>query len=347
MLSRVGLIGQTSEYVVICVIIMKPRISIIIPIYNVEPYLRQCLDSIGLLGHDDVEIILVNDGSTDGSGKICTEYTELWNNVILINKTNGGLSDARNCGTDVAKGEYIYYLDSDDWLVPGAIETLYRFAIDNNCEVVQGGFYYAFEDHLEYDDRWIKDDDKPFILGREEAMRELMKNHYVKNFAWGRLYKANIVKKHLFPLGKFFEDSYWQHLVVHETVRYGVVPTPLYFYRQRKDSISGQSGKKLLDLYRGLEVQLVFLIENYPELVSIIADKLWVQSFSSRNQDADFKDFYDQFNAKYESFLSDSFKKSLFYILAKRESGLLPLYIFYQKVNGHLFSKPFKRVALE
>ncbi len=326
---------------------MTKLISIVIPIYNVEPYLGKCIDSIGLLGHDDVEIILVNDGSTDRSGMICAKYAERWGNIILVNKANGGLSDARNCGTKVAKGEYIYYLDSDDWLAPGAIETLCRFAKDNNCEVVQSGFYYAFEDHCEYDDRWIKDDDEPFVLGREEAMRELMKNQYVKNFAWGRLYKANIAKKHLFPFGKFFEDSYWQHLVIHETVRYGVIPTPLYYYRQRSDSISGQSGKKLLDLYRGLEAQLVFLIEHYPKLVSIIADKIWAQSFSTRNNDADFKDFYDQFNAKYKSLLSENFKKSLFYYLAKRESRLLPLYIFYKRVNGRLFSKPFKRAGLE
>ena len=323
---------------------MKPRISIIIPIYNVEPYLRQCLDSIGLLGHDDVEIILVNDGSTDGSGKICTEYTELWNNVILINKTNGGLSDARNCGTDVAKGEYIYYLDSDDWLVPGAIETLYRFAIDNNCEVVQGGFYYAFEDHLEYDDRWIKDDDKPFILGREEAMRELMKDQYVKYFAWGRLYKANIAKKHQFPFGKYFEDNYWQHLIINEIVRYGVIPIPLYYYRQRKDSISGSSCGKLLDLFNGLEVQLAFLEENYPQLTSVLADKLWSQSFFYRKSDNDFMSYFNHINTQYQSLLSSEFKKSLYFILASRESRFLPLYVFFRRVNNRLFGSRLKRI---
>ena len=325
---------------------MKPRISIIIPIYNVEPYLRKCIDSIGLLGHEDIEIILVNDGSTDGSRTICEEYAKRWDNVELINKENGGLSDARNWGTEKAEGDYIYYLDSDDWLVPEAIETLYRFAKENDCEVVQGGFYYAFEDHLEFDDRWIKDDDKPFVLGREDAMRELMKNEFVKNFAWGRLYKTDIAKKHQFPFGKFFEDSYWQHLITHETERYGVIPAPLYYYRQRKDSISGKSGNKLLDLLYGLETQLVFIKEHYPGLTGILADKLWIQSFSCRNYDKGFRDFFNHINALYEPLLSERFKKSLYYNLALRESKLFSCYMFVRKVKNRICSKGLKRINI-
>lgn len=335
-----------GQHFVISVINMKPRISIVIPIYNVEPYLRQCIDSIGLLGQEDIEIILVNDGSTDGGGKICEEYAAKWDNVKLINKSNGGLSDARNCGTEMAKGDYIYYLDSDDWLAPGAIETLYDFASKNDCEVVQGGFYYAFEDHLEYDDRWIKDDDKPFVLGREEAMRQLMKNEYVKNFAWGRLYKADIAKKYKFPFGKYFEDSYWQHLIIHEIKQYGVIPAPLYYYRQRKDSISGKSSNKLLDLFCGLETQLAFIKEHYPDLTSILADRLWTQSYSCRDFNAGFKQFYDHMNAQYEPLLSNKFKKSLYYNLALRESKLFSCYMFACKVKNRICSKGLKRIDI-
>ena len=111
---------------------MSINLSVVIPIYNVEQYLRQCLDSIGVLGRDDVEAILVNDGSTDGSRNICVDYVNKWSNVTLIDKENGGLSDARNKGTEAAAGEYIYYLDSDDWLEPDAIDKLYRFAVEND-----------------------------------------------------------------------------------------------------------------------------------------------------------------------------------------------------------------------
>ena len=100
---------------------MACKISVIIPIYNVEQYLRQCLDSLDVLGQEDVEVILVNDGSMDRSKAICDEYKRLYGNIIVINKENGGLSDARNRGTEVANGDYICYVDSDDWLAPGAI----------------------------------------------------------------------------------------------------------------------------------------------------------------------------------------------------------------------------------
>ena len=325
---------------------MNPRISVILPIYNVEPYLRQCVDSIGLLGHEDVEIILVNDGSTDGSPEICAEYAQKWNNVILINKANGGLSDARNWGTEAAKGDFIYYLDSDDWLAPDAIEILYRFAQENNCEVVQGGFYYAFPDYLEFDDRWLKDDDKPFVLNREDAMLNLMRNRFVKNFAWGRLYKAEIAKKYQFPFGKYFEDSYWQHLIINEINRYGVIPAPLYYYRQRRDSISGRSGKKILDLFRGLEEQLAFVSKHYPNLTGIVADKIWLESYSYRNWDKEFHDQFIRIDAEYTPLLTKKFRNSVYYHLAKRDSRLLPFYQLYIKVKNRLCYKRLKRIEL-
>ena len=171
---------------------MACKISVIIPIYNVEQYLRQCLDSLDVLGQEDVEVILVNDGSMDRSKAICDEYKRLYGNIIVINKENGGLSDARNRGTEVANGDYICYVDSDDWLAPGAIGKLYEYALKNDCEIVQGSFYYAYSTHIEHDNRFWGADDNSFILSRQEAMRELVKNDYVKNFAWGKLYKMSI-----------------------------------------------------------------------------------------------------------------------------------------------------------
>jgi len=95
-------------------------VSVVIPIYNVQDYLTKCLNSLYDQLNDTIEVILVNDGSTDNSLEICRKYAEKYPNTIVIDKENGGLSDARNVGTEAASGEYIYYLDSDDWLAPGA-----------------------------------------------------------------------------------------------------------------------------------------------------------------------------------------------------------------------------------
>ena len=241
-------------------------LSIIIPVYNVQDYLSHCLDSLYKQMDDTVEVILVNDGSTDDSLNICQRYADIHSNTIIIDKENGGLSDARNAGTKAASGDYIYYLDSDDWLASNAIKTLLEYAIANDCEIVQGGFYYAYDDHLLYDNKYKKS----FVLNRHEAMLELIKNDYVKNFAWGKLYRADIVKKHQFPKEKYYEDSYWQHLIVHECKRYGIVPTPLYYYRQRSSGISGEFSLKNLDLLYGYEERLEFVHKHYPEFNDVM-----------------------------------------------------------------------------
>ena len=211
-------------------------ISVIVPVHNVEEYLPHCLDSLSEQTiSESLEVFLINDGSTDSSPAICESYLHHHSNAILIHQENKGLSEARNTGIEAANGEWIYFLDADDWLAPQALQTLLSFAEKEHCDMVVGSFYYAYDNNLLYDDRWFFGPSS-FILNREQAMRELVLQHYFKNFAWGKLYRTEIVKAHLFRPDVFFEDAYWQHLIVNETTTVGVITQPIYYYRQRKDS---------------------------------------------------------------------------------------------------------------
>lgn len=328
-------------------------LSIVIPIYNVSSYLRGCLDSAYHQVEDNWEIILVDDGSTDESRNICEEYKLKYPQTIVVHKENGGLSDARNAGIKIAKGEYIYFLDSDDWLAPNAISSLLNSAIKNKCEVVQGGFYYAYNDYLLYDNRKIDINQTPFVLNREETMIELVKNEYVKNFAWGKLYKTSIVKKYLFQKGKFFEDSYWQHLIVNEINNYGVIPTPLYYYRQRESSISGQFSIKSLDLLKGYEERLNFISNYYPQLTDLMAKQLWNISSSMllASKKSDYHDAYNEYwkyiNKEYYNVFNNAFKLNLKYQLGRKYTTILEAYNFIDRVKDKLFSKKLLKIQID
>ena len=239
-------------------------ISIIIPIYNVEQYLSKCVDSVLSQSYKDMEIILVDDGSTDNCPSICDEYSRKDNRITVIHKQNGGLSDARNVGKKIAHGEWIFFLDADDWIEQNSIDTLYRCANENDCDIVQGNFYYTYSDHLlcRYES---SQEHLNHFLSRSEAIKELIINERIKNFAWGKLYRTSIVKMFDFPLGKFFEDSYWQHLIFHQINKYGIVDVPLYFYRQRMDSISGKPTDRYDDLIEGYRCRLEFIEKHYPQ----------------------------------------------------------------------------------
>ena len=125
-------------------------ISVVIPIYNVAQYLSQCVDSVLSQSYQDLEIILVDDGSTDECPKICDDYQQKDARIRVIHKENGGLSDARNAGMKKATGEWTLFVDSDDWIDQEAIAKLYQFAIENRCDIVQGNVYYVYADHLLY-----------------------------------------------------------------------------------------------------------------------------------------------------------------------------------------------------
>ncbi len=255
-------------------------ISVVIPVYNVEQYLRQCVDSVLGQSGVELEVILVDDGSTDGSGLICDEYATKDARVQVEHKSNGGLSDARNAGTAVATGNWIFYLDSDDWLEKGALAELQSFAEQCDCDVVQCGHYYAYSDHLLYRNPAVGD----HVFSRDEAMGELARQDIVKNFAWGKLYKAEIARKYSFPVGKFFEDSYWQYKVINETNSYGAMRTPMVYYRQHEESISGTSSLRSLDLLRGEEEMLTFYHQHYPQHLPTMVRTYWNNLFAYRMQ---------------------------------------------------------------
>jgi len=333
------------------------NISIVVPIYNMEAYLRQCLDSLYVQIDNTMEVILVNDGSTDASPQICMEYVEQYSETILINKENGGLADARNAGMNVATGEYTYFIDSDDWLAPNAIRTLYNYAIEQHCEVVQGGFYYAFENHLEYDNRWkIDENTHPFTLTKHEAMKELVKQQYIKNFAWGKLYKTDLIRQIPFRVGVNLEDAFWQHRVIDKAERYGVVSQPLYYYRQRPDSISASLSFGHLNLMQGHEERLLFFQEHYPDLVLPMAASLWRQSLgfhemaqhTPNNEVREaFEEFWQKINRDYYHHFDKALRHSVTYQLVKRIPSSAFVCLSVRRVYDHFFAQRLKIIPVD
>ncbi|MDE7165767.1 MAG: glycosyltransferase [Bacteroidaceae bacterium] len=308
-------------------------------------YLPQCIESIARQLQDNWELILVNDGSTDDSLSICQTFAEGRDNVRIIDKPNGGLSDARNAGTFIAAGEWIYYIDSDDWLADGAISTLLNFAISNKCDVVQGGLYYTYNTHLLYDSRLpVKN-----VLDNKEAMRELVINDTVKNFAWGKLYRATLIKDILFPKGLFFEDSYWQHFVMQRVQRYGIVAKPLYYYRQRESGISGEFSLRNLHLAEGYEQRLCFIQANYPELTGLMANCLWNTIFSlaqrgrltpNREVRQKYETYYEYAIGRYSQIFDKWLKTNPIWRF-RNSPRVLCIILFIKRIWNHFFTSRY------
>ncbi|MGE8204566.1 glycosyltransferase family 2 protein [Heyndrickxia sp. NPDC080065] len=242
------------------------KVSVIVPIYNVEKYLERCVDSIINQTYENLEIILVNDGSLDNSGRIAEEYKKIDNRVKAFHKQNGGLSDARNFGIKQITGECILFVDSDDWLEPNMIEKMVNTILEYKADVVQSAFYYAYEDHLLFDNRYFDKTCPPLVLSNKELMKELVINEKVKNFAWGKLFKSNFIQDIPFEKGVLFEDVFWAHKVMHRVHKYVILNDPLCYYFQRNDSIVATYSPRNLDIIRGLKERHCFLEEYYQDL---------------------------------------------------------------------------------
>lgn len=338
------------------------KVSVIVPIYNVQKYLRRCIDSILNQTYKNLEIILINDGSTDNSGKIIDEYKQIDNRIKVYHQENKGLSDTRNYGTKIATGDFILYLDSDDWADINMINIMIEKIEEYNADIVQVGFYYNYEEYLLYDNRFYEENDTDIVLGKQELMKELVINKRVKNFTWGKLYKSELVKDILFKKDVRFEDVFWAHKVMDRVDKYVIVHKPLMYYLQRSESISGSYKVENTDIIKGLLERHLFIKENYNNLEDESYKLILKTCFMHYDMLLKIKDdkskkyikwiekyICDNYNSLKDAVDNDkSMKKELIYF--KINPFLRILYVYYSKVLRKLKIKKsepsLKRIEL-
>lgn len=235
-----------------------PLISVIVPVYNVEPYLARCIDSILSQTFTDFELILVDDGSPDNCGKICDEYAQKDNRIQVIHKENGGLSSARNAGIAISRGEWIHFVDSDDLIHPQMLEILYS-AVDETTQISMCELFKAdicpesFCSHKN-----ISEFKKHKI--NEDTLIFLMRNYYLIYWvACAKLIKKEIIEKYPFTPGRIHEDGAVVFKWIKEAENVNIVEEQLYFYRVNPDSITQVDfSLKNLDRLWAIEEQINF-----------------------------------------------------------------------------------------
>lgn len=235
-----------------------PLVSIIVPVYNVEPYLTKCITSIIKQTYRKIEIILVNDGSSDGCGKICDEFAKKDERIRVFHTENKGLSVARNYGMARATGDYLGFVDSDDWIEPDMFEVLVKQAEKDNMDIVHCGIY------LEFPKKTVT------VFGIEkyynnstEFLKALIKGDITVG-VWNKLYRKSCFKNIVFPEGHVFEDTATMHKIFTGINSAVGVSKPLYHYRKnRKDSIvQNYSMKFLIDLWLAHKSRYDFFLSN-------------------------------------------------------------------------------------
>jgi len=242
-----------------------PLISVIVPIYNVERYLPKCVDSILSQTYENLEIILVDDGSADSCGSICDEYAKKDSRVRVIHKQNGGLSDARNCGIEASSGEYLGFVDSDDYIAPDMYMTLYELSVRygagisacDKFDVTEGAASVCEDDTLA----------KEFCTDAEEAMRIVLDGRQNYAYAWNKLYKKEVFDGIRYPVGKYIEDAFIILQLLDAAGRVAFTTAKKYYYLCRPESIMTLSfQKKHLDCIEAHEKNYRYVCEKHPSI---------------------------------------------------------------------------------
>lgn len=229
-----------------------PKVSVIVPIYNVEKYLEKCINSLLSQTLEDIQIILVNDGSKDNSGNIAKEYEK--NNkdrVIYVEKENGGLSDARNYGLKYANGDFIAFLDSDDYIEKNAYEEMYNKAIEENADYVECDFIWEFPNKIRVDKQYPYKNKKEMLS-------------FVRVVAWNKLIKRQlIIDNNLeFPKGLRYEDVEFTYKLIPFINKFAYVDKPFIHYVQREGSIANVQNERTAEIFTVLDNVIEFYKKN-------------------------------------------------------------------------------------
>jgi len=236
--------------------------SIIVPIYKVEEYLPRCVDSLLGQTDGDFELILVDDGSPDRCGAICDEYAAKDPRIVVIHKENGGLSDARNAGLEIARGEYIAFVDSDDWVSPRYLELLRQRLETTGSDICECGI-------LRTEGACCPEPEEtaPEVFDTVAALEQLIRDGKFHQYVWNKLYRREVIGDISFPKGRMNEDDFWTYQIFGRAKRVAGIDAVLYNYFQRPGSIMGSKYTlKCLDQLDALQERQQYLEERYPQL---------------------------------------------------------------------------------
>jgi glycosyltransferase involved in cell wall biosynthesis len=243
---------------------MQPLISIIVPFYNVENYLVRCLDSIVNQTYKNLEIILVNDGSTDSSLDICKRYSKNDSRIKIVNKKHGGVSSSRNAGLDAVTGEYIGFVDSDDYIDENMYMELYNNLIENNCDIATCYFCRVYGDEF-YTDYNFEFDKR--IFNREEAIKSILLDKELRVYLWTKLYSKKAFDNVRFPINREYEDIDVSISTLEKVDKVVFINKILYFYVNRESSIDNNyNDKNVKDSLEMAYKRYKYVKDNYSDL---------------------------------------------------------------------------------
>ena len=248
---------------------MAPTVSIIVPVYNAEKTIGRCIDSILGQQYTDFELLLVDDGSKDGSGAICDSYALADSRVQVIHKENTGVSDTRNIGISRARGVYLQFLDSDDWITPDATKLLVETARDHDCDLVISDFYRVVGERVSRKG----DIDEDRVLTREEYAAHMMEQpaDFYYGVLWNKLYRRDIVESHrlrMDPELSWCEDFMFNLGYIRHAQRFYALQVPIYYYVKTKGSLASQS----LSISKTIRMKLM-LFEYYNQFYKSVLDE--------------------------------------------------------------------------
>lgn len=249
-------------------------LSVIIPVFNAEKYLLQCVNSVRNQTYKDLEIILINDGSTDDSLKICQELSLKDERIRLINQANAGGGTARNVGLNLAKGEFIAFVDSDDYISPYMYEIMLKY-MNADIDIVECSYTNVYSDDY-FEMNKINSNILFEQYDASMAMEEHLKDTKFRQLIWNKVFRKSVTKEVRFPEGKGIDDEFWTYKAIGNSRKLSIINAVLYAYRQQENSVMHtiNADNRIRTVIAKVE-RHEYIKRNYPELVALSNQVLW------------------------------------------------------------------------
>lgn len=247
------------------------EISIVVPVYNVEKYLSKCILSILNQSFTDFELILIDDGSKDNSGRICDEYRGRDSRIKVIHQENLGLSSARNVGLETSEGKYVTFIDSDDFIHPNMLEVLYNNMLENEADISICDYNLVYEGKEIYKELG---DNNIRLYNNIEGVRKIVEKSEASMItAWSKLYKRSLFYDIRYPVGKYHEDEFVTYKLLYKSTKIVTTSAKLYYYLQRSNSITGSAFSiKRLEKLEALEEAIMFFKNQNNKELAYLAE---------------------------------------------------------------------------